>query len=39
MIEFVGVVAAACTLAASAYGMVEQALATPMAMIHTALGG
>jgi hypothetical protein len=39
MIVFVGVVVAACTLAAGAYGMVEQALATPMAMIHIALGG
>jgi len=27
------------TLAATAYGMVEQALARPMALIHAALGG
>lgn len=39
MFEFVSVVLIGCTLAASAYGMVEQALATPMAMIDTALGG
>jgi hypothetical protein len=39
MFEFVGVVLFGCTLAASAYGMVAQALAGPMALIDAALGG
>jgi hypothetical protein len=39
MVEFVGVVLIGCTLAASAYGMVAQALAGPMALIDAALGG
>jgi len=38
-IEFIGVVMIGTTLAATAYGMVEQALARPMALIHAALGG
>ena len=39
MVEFAGVVVVGCTLAASAYGMIEQAFARPLAMIHSALGG
>ena len=39
MVEFVGVVLIGSTLAAAAYGLVEQALARPMALIHAALGG
>jgi hypothetical protein len=39
MIEFVGVVLAGCMFAATAYGMVAQALAGPMAMIDAALRG
>jgi hypothetical protein len=39
MIEFVGVVLAGCMFAATAYGMVAQALAGPMAMIDAALLG
>lgn len=39
MIEFVSVVLAGCMFAATAYGMVTQALARPMALIHAALGG
>jgi hypothetical protein len=38
-IEFVGVVVIACSLAATAYDMVEQAFARPMAMVEQALGG
>jgi hypothetical protein len=38
MLEFFGVVAIGCVVAASAYGMVQQALAHPMAMIRAALG-
>jgi hypothetical protein len=36
--EFFGVIAIGCVLAATAFGMVEQALADPMAMIRAALG-
>jgi hypothetical protein len=39
MIESIGVFIVGVTLAAPAYGMVEQALARPMALIHAALGG
>lgn len=39
MIEFFGVVLIGGTLAATAYGMVAQALGRPLAMIHAALGG
>jgi hypothetical protein len=39
MVEFVGVVLIGSVLAAAAYGLVEQALARPMAMIQAALGG
>jgi hypothetical protein len=38
-IEFVGVLVIACTLAATAYGMMEEALARPMDMIRAALSG
>jgi hypothetical protein len=38
-IEFVGVVVIACSLAASAFNMIEQALGRPMAIIREALGG
>ena len=38
-IEFTGVVVIGCALAITAYGMVEQMLARPMAMIRAALGG
>ena len=38
-IEFAGVVVIGCALAITAYRMVEQSLARPMAMIHAALGG
>jgi hypothetical protein len=38
-IEFTGVVVIGCALAVTAYGMVEQTLARPMALIRNALGG
>ena len=37
-IEFTGVVVIACSLAATAYDMVEQAFARPLALIQQALG-
>jgi hypothetical protein len=37
--EFFGVVATGCVFAAAAYGMVEQTLARPLALIEAALGG
>jgi hypothetical protein len=38
IVEFVGVVLVGCIFAATAYGMIEQALARPMALINGALG-
>jgi hypothetical protein len=37
--EFAGIVTIAIALAASVYGMVEQALARPLALVSAALGG
>jgi hypothetical protein len=37
--EFFGVIAMGCVFAAMAYGMVEQTLARPLALIEAALGG
>jgi len=39
MVEFAGVVAVAVALSVLAYGMVEQALGRPLALVSAALGG
>ena len=37
MIEFGGIVVIGCALAMAAYGLVQQTLARPIALIHAAL--